>query len=229
MRSPPPTISHVSPWLINLVYPLCRHLILPVYFGKIEIHGRENFPLENPVILAPTHRSRWDALILGYALGRDIFGRDLRFMVSANEMKGLQGWLIRHVGGFPIDPQHPSISSLRLGIKLLKASEVLVIFPEGNIFRTEEIQPLQPGLTRLALHTQCKYPSLDVKIVPIKIRYNPPIPGWGCHVQVHIGSCLQVANYCENLSSPNTEKLKNHLKSALENLCTSRQHYQQSA
>ena len=74
MRSPPPTISHVSPWLINLVYPLCRHLILPVYFGKIEIHGRENFPLENPVILAPTHRSRWDALILGYALGRDIFG-----------------------------------------------------------------------------------------------------------------------------------------------------------
>ena len=78
-------------------------------------------------------------------------------MVSANEMKGLQGWLIRHVGGFPIDPQHPSISSLRLGIKLLKASEVLVIFPEGNIFRTEEIQPLQPGLTRLALHTQCKY------------------------------------------------------------------------
>jgi 1-acyl-sn-glycerol-3-phosphate acyltransferase len=82
-----------------------NYLVLPAFFSKITVTGQENIPLTGGVILAPTHRSRWDALILPYAVGRLVSGRDLRFMVSANEMKGVQGWFIRRLG---VSRQHRS-------------------------------------------------------------------------------------------------------------------------
>ena len=73
------------------MYLLGRHALLPLYFRQIEVIGREHLPLSGPVLLAPTHRSRWDALMIPYAAGRDITGRDLRFLVSEDEMRGVQG------------------------------------------------------------------------------------------------------------------------------------------
>lgn len=212
------TTSHVSPWLVRLVYPLGRHLVLPFYFGKIEVKGRENLPKDNPVIFAPTHRSRWDALMLAYAAGRDITGRDLQFMVSVNEMKGVQGWFIRRLGGFPLDPKHPGISSLRHGIELLEQKKVLVIFPEGDIFRTEEIQPLEPGLARMALHAETDQPNLGIKVVPIRIHYSQPVPHKGCDVDIHIGSPLSVADYCHKPVKGCAKDISNDLRQALQNL-----------
>ncbi|MEO1802517.1 MAG: 1-acyl-sn-glycerol-3-phosphate acyltransferase, partial [Cyanobacteria bacterium J06629_2] len=69
--------SRVSPWLARIIYPLGCHLVIPSFFGKVEITGQENIPLQEPTIVAPTHRSRWDALIVPYALGRTVSGRDL--------------------------------------------------------------------------------------------------------------------------------------------------------
>jgi len=212
------TTSHVSPWLVRLVYPLGRHLVLPFYFGKIEVRGRENLPKDNPVIFAPTHRSRWDALMLAYAAGRDITGRDLQFMVSIDEMKGVQGWFIRRLGGFSVDPKHPGISSLRHGIELLEEGKVLVIFPEGNIFRTEEIQPLEPGLARIALHAETDQPGLGIKIVPIQIHYSQPVPHKGCDVDIHIGSPLSVADYCHKPVKGCAGKIRGDLRQALQDI-----------
>ena len=136
--------SHVSPWMARIVYPIGCHLIIPLYFGKIEIVGQENIPLEEPVIIAPTHRSRWDAFIVPYAVGRNVSGRDLQFMVSANEVKGLQGWVIRRMGGFPVDTDRPRLDSLRHSIELLKLNrEMLTIFPEGGIFHDDSHSSLK--------------------------------------------------------------------------------------
>ena len=102
--SPPhkrePVSSKVSPWLARLIYPLGCYVVLPVYFGRITVSGQENIPRTGPVIVAPTHRSRWDALIVPYAVGRLASGRDLHFMVSANETRGVQGWFISRMGDF---------------------------------------------------------------------------------------------------------------------------------
>ena len=82
--------SRVSPWLTSLFYPLGHYIVLPLYFGKIEITGQEHLPKDGPAILAPTHRSRWDALMMPYSTGQMVTGRDLRFMVTADEVKGVQ-------------------------------------------------------------------------------------------------------------------------------------------
>jgi len=187
--------SRVSPWLTSLLYPLGHYVVLPFHFGKIEITGQEHLPKDGPVILAPTHRSRWDALMMPYSTGQKVTGRDLRFMVTADEVKGLQGWFIRHLGGFAVDLKHPAIGSLRYGVELLLDKEMLVIFPEGGIFQDGEVHPIKPGLARLAMQAELSKPGLGVKIVPMSIRYRPRIPQWGAQVKIAIGSPISVADY----------------------------------
>lgn len=211
--------SHVSPWLAPLVYTLGRYLVLPLYFGRIEIAGQENLPTTGPVILAPTHRAWWDSILLAYATGRLVTGRDLRFMVSINEVnKGIQGWFIRRLGGFPIDPERPAIAPLRHGVELLQQGEMVVIFPEGNYFRDGSVHPLKPGLARLALSAESSHPGLGVKIVPISIRYSQAFPRWGCDVNIRIGYPLRVAEYSTGSVKQNAKQLTADLEAALKDM-----------
>ena len=186
--------SRISPWLTPIAYGLGCWLVLPSFF-QIEVTGQENLPKQGAVILAPTHRARWDSLLIPYATGRFVTGRDLRFMVTADEMKGLQGWVIQRLGGFPVNPRNPAIASLRYGVEVLQNGEMLVIYPEGNIFRDCQLQPLKPGLARLALQAESNRPELGLKIVPIHLRYGQPLPKWGCKVKIQIGKPLEVAAY----------------------------------
>ena len=193
--------SHISPWLTPVVYPLLRYGVIPGFFGSVSITGQQYLPKTGPVILAPTHRSRWDALLVPYATGRHVSGRDLRFMVSADEMTGLQGWFIRRLGGFPMNPRQPAITSLRFGIDMLKNSEMIVIFPEGAIFRDHRLHRLRPGLARLALQVEDADPLLGVQVVPIDLNYSDPFPSWGTTVNVSIGCPLKVKDYYQSSES----------------------------
>lgn len=210
--------SRVSPWLSALAYPLGSRIVLPAYFDKLSIIGQENIPLEGPVILAPTHRSRWDALVVPHVSGRRVTGRYLRFMVTSDEVKGLQGWFIRRLGGFPVNPRQPGITSLRYGLELLLAGEMLVIFPEGGIFQDGQLHPLKPGLARLAVQAESAKPDLGLKIVPIHLQYSELVPRWGCKAHVRIGTPLEVSAYMHQTPKTDAKKLTADLQTALERL-----------
>lgn len=207
--------SHVSAWLAPILYFLGRWFVLPFYFGRIRVTGQRYLPTSGPVLIAPTHRSRWDAFMVPYAAGRLVTGRDLRFMVSADEMLGIQGWFIRRFGGFPVDTTRPAIASLRHGIELLQAGETLVIFPEGNIFRQDEIQPLKPGLARMAIQAETDHLNLGIQLVPMTIHYSHQVPHWGCHVDIKIGSPLQISKYCNGSIKQAAQELTQDLQTAL--------------
>lgn len=210
--------SAIAPWLLKLAYPLGRFGLFPFYFAGVQIWGQEHLPKTGPVILAPTHRSRWDALMMPYATGHHVTGRHLRFMVSANEVTGVQGWFIRRMGGFPINTDRPAIASLRHGVELLEAGEMVVIFPEGNIYRESEVQPLKPGLARLALQAEASTPHLGVKIVPISIQYNKPLVPWRSRAQVHIGPAIPVADYMTGRPKQDSKGLTTALQTAMNRL-----------
>lgn len=213
-----PIDSCLSPWLVKLAYPLACRVVLPFYFGEIRVTGQENLPLDGPVILAPTHRSRWDALLVGYAAGRWATQRDLRFMVTANEVSGIQGWFIRRLGGFPVDPLQPAIASLRYGVEILQNREMLVIFPEGGIFKDGVVHPLKPGLARLALQAEALTPGLGVKIVPLTLHYGNPNVPWRCGATIRIGAPLTVADYAQSTPKENARLLTGDLSKVLNGL-----------
>lgn len=221
-----PTTSRCSPVLTPLAYFLGQRFVLPLYFGKISVSGQEYLPAGGPVILAPTHRARWDSLVLPAVAGRPVTGRDLRFMVTADEVKGLQGWFIRRLGGFSVNVRRPTISSLRHGIDLLLDQAMLVIYPEGGIFRDQKVHRLKPGLARLAVQAEAIRPSLGVHIVPVSLHYDSAFPTWRSRVHVAIGRPLAVADYLgDNLTAEalknNAKQLTCDLQTALVNLAES--------
>lgn len=204
--------SRLSPWLAPLMYGLGEKIVLPAYFSHIEVVGQENIPTRGPVVLAPTHQSRWDPLLVGL-LGKRA-RRYLRFMVTADECMGLQGWFIRRLGGFPVHVRKPSVKSLRHGVQLLHEKEMLVIYPEGNIYR-DRINPLKPGLSRIALRAERSHPNLDVKIIPISLEYSDECPKWRGSAKVRVGEAMSVSDYkagtCKLQSKRLTEDLQTKL------------------
>jgi 1-acyl-sn-glycerol-3-phosphate acyltransferase len=154
---------------------LTQDLTLPLWFRAIAVEGLERVPRQGPLLLAPTHRARWDGLLLPHAAGRRATGRDCHFMVTIDEMEGLQGWFLRRLGCFAVNQLRPSLASLRHAVELLEAGEQLVVFPEGRIRRHgEEPIRLQQGLARLAALALSR--GVPVPVVPVGIAYGHPRP-----------------------------------------------------
>lgn len=210
-----PVKSGVAPWLAPFLYFFGYYFVMPLFFRELTIIGRENIPKTGSVILAPTHRSRWDAMVTPYAVGRIATSRDPRYMVSIDEMQGLQGWFIGHMGGFPVDTKNPGSSVFRHCVEMLSQEEMLVIFPEGNIFRHQRVNPIKPGLARIALQVENTHPKLETKIIPISIRYSQTCPKWRCAVQVCIGEAIAVADYAQGSSKSAAQKLTSDLEEKL--------------
>ncbi len=147
-----------------------QDLVLSNYFRERIVLGINNLPLKGAVLLAPTHRARWDGLMLTMAAGRRVTGRDCRFMVTGTEMKGLQGWFLQRLGCFPVDQLRPSLTSLRFAVDLMVDRQQLVVFPEGRINRSEKPIRLKQGLSRLTQLADGK--GVDVQVVPVGLGYS---------------------------------------------------------
>jgi 1-acyl-sn-glycerol-3-phosphate acyltransferase len=220
LKSSPQIRSGVSPWLSKLIYPLGQYLVLPGYFREIEAIGTEYLPHTGAVILAPTHRSRWDSLLIAYVVGPYVTGRSSHIMVTANEMKGIQGWFIRRLGGFEIDPNKPGIGSIRHSVELLHQGEMLTIYPEGNLIYDGTLHPLKKGLTRIAMQAVALKPDLELKIIPISLKYEHPVPKFRDRVSIQLGQPLQVQDYQQLSSKTGAEKLHQDLTRSLEQITT---------
>ncbi|MFN4279147.1 hypothetical protein [Thermosynechococcus sp.] len=53
---------------------------------SLEVQGQAQVPKSGSVILASTHRSRWEALIIPYVSGRRLSRRDLYYIFCHDEM-----------------------------------------------------------------------------------------------------------------------------------------------
>jgi 1-acyl-sn-glycerol-3-phosphate acyltransferase len=208
----------ISRWLTKIIYPLGQYLVLPGYFREIEVIGAEHIPRAGATILAPTHRSRWDPILIPYVFGPYVTGRDVRFMVSIDEMQGLQGWFTRRLGGFAIDTNKPGIASIRNSVDLLHDDAMLTIFPEGNIFRDGALHPLKKGLARIAMQAESLKSGLDLQVIPVNFNYERPEPRFRDRVSIQIGAPLAVKTYQQFSTKTGAEKLHQDLTHSLEDL-----------
>jgi 1-acyl-sn-glycerol-3-phosphate acyltransferase len=212
--------SVISPWLADLAYGLNQRYLLPTYFDRITVTGREHVPQSGAVIFAPTHRSRWDGLLVPYAVGALGRGRYPRYMVTIDEMQGLQGWFIRQMGGFAVNTRSPGIASLRYGIDLLHQAQPLVIFPEGGQLlenRRAGVNRLHPGLARIAIKAAMSQPQCAITIVPMAMNYRDP-RFRRRDVDIQIGAPLHVRDYLDVQAKSSARRLTQDLSVALRRL-----------
>ena len=171
-----------------------QDIVLKLFFSKKKIINNGFYlPANSSVILAPTHRSRWDGLILTMAMGRRVTRKDCRFMVTKSEMSGIQGWFLKRLGCFSINQLSPSLSALRYAIDLIEKGEQLVIFPEGKINKYGKRLVLKGGLYRLACLATKKTDSII--IVPIGIAYSKVSPEFRSKFCLSLGKPIFIHDY----------------------------------
>ena len=173
-----------------------QDIILRIFFKETKII-KNNFSISNnsSVILAPTHRSRWDGLILTMAMGRRVTKKDCRFMVTNSEIKGIQGLFLKRLGCFSIDQISPSFSILRYAVNLIVEKRQLVVFPEGRINKYGKKIDLKEGLFRLARLATKKTSSIT--IIPIGIAYSEVNPKFRSKVSLCFGEPLVINEHID--------------------------------
>ena len=171
-----------------------QDLVLKFFFSKRKIiNNKFSIPNNTSIILAPTHRSRWDGIILTMAMGRRVTKKDCRFMVTKSEMIGIQGWFLKRLGCFSINQLSPSTSTLRYAIDLIEKGEQLVVFPEGKINKYGKKLVLKEGLYRLARLATKKTDSIT--IIPIGIAYSNVSPKFRDQFCLSFGQPILIDDY----------------------------------
>ena len=197
----------INPILGPIAMFITQDIVMKIFFKERNIiNNKFPIPKNSSVILAPTHRSRWDGLILTMAMGRRVTKKDCRFMVTKSEMKGIQGWFLKRLGCFPINQISPSLSVLRYAVDLIAKKRQLVVFPEGKINKYGKKIVLKEGLFRLAKLATTK--TNFITILPIGIAYSKVSPNFRSKVSLCFGEPLIINDHI-NMSINEFNKILN--------------------
>lgn len=203
----------INPTLGNIAMFITQDIVMNLFFREKKIINHNySIPKNSSLIIAPTHRSRWDGLILTMALGRRITKKDCRFMVTNAEMRGVQGWFLKRLGCFPINQISPSLSALRYAVDLIIKKRQLVIFPEGRINKCRKKFVLKEGLFRLAILATKKTSSIT--IIPVGIAYSEVTPKFGSKVSLCFGEPLIINKNIDLSINEFNEKLYEKMTNA---------------
>ncbi|MDQ6695362.1 MAG: 1-acyl-sn-glycerol-3-phosphate acyltransferase [Chloroflexota bacterium] len=127
--------------VIRLFFTLVLHTIWP-----LKVKGARYVPRQGAAIVVANHLSYIDPFVIGYSANR------LVSYMGKKELFGMPfvGFLLRRVGGFPVDRSRPDAASMKVAMTVLKDGELLGLFPEGTRGETGEMQELRSGAARLA-------------------------------------------------------------------------------
>jgi len=148
--------------LVYFIIKAAARIFLAPFF-EIRVIGQENLPERGAFILLPKHQRWEDIPLLGLASPVPLY------YVAKNELflNRLSNWLMRSLGGIPLDRRRPmgSRSSIKTVVGLLKEGAGVVVFPEGTYYRNC-VGSGHVGLIRL-IHSR-----IEVPFVPVGIRYS---------------------------------------------------------
>jgi 1-acyl-sn-glycerol-3-phosphate acyltransferase len=145
------------------------------------VEGEDFVPRSGALVVACNHVSYWDPPVLGAW-----FPRTIHFMAKRELF---DNWffnrLITAVHAFPVERESADVGAIRRALHILKAGEVIGIFPEGRRNASGAAQA-RNGAVLLAATARCP-------IVPVAlVGTNLAVKRWrGSHVKVRIGEPLR--------------------------------------
>lgn len=125
----------------------------PVYIGL------ENIPNSDSFILAGNHTSYLDPILVASTTKKCV-----HFFAKDSLYKGYKKLIFKHLGIIPVDRTKKDKNALNLGIKYLNDNNVVGIFPEGTINKTDDlIMKFKIGAVKMSKET-------GKQIVPFAIK-----------------------------------------------------------
>ena len=121
-------------------YQLSKLLAKTLFDFKV-VH-RERIIEEGGVILAMNHQSYLDPPLAGIACRREIHYLARKTLLEWPVL----GPIFPKLRVIPVNQERADMSALKTVIKLIRAGECTVVFPEGARTLDGELQPAQPGL-----------------------------------------------------------------------------------
>ena len=142
---------------------------------RTHVLHRERMINEGPVILASNHQSYLDPPIVGNTSDRAIFFLARKTLL---DVPGL-GWLLPKLNVVPVDQEGTDRSALKALIRLLRAGQGVLVFPEGSRTLDGNLQPALPGLGLVIAKTLAP-------VVPIRIfGAHEALPRGGGRLRFH--------------------------------------------
>lgn len=129
---------------MNPYYWFCYNLIKLVgrTFFRLRVVHRERMINHGPVILASNHESYLDPPLVGSVPDRAIY-----FLARKSLLAGpFFGWLLPKLNVIPVDQEGNDRSALKALIRILRAGEGTLVFPEGERTADGRLRPALPGL-----------------------------------------------------------------------------------
>ena len=137
-------------------YQLSRFLARTLFDFQV-VHG-DRILEQGGVILAMNHESYLDPPLVGIACQREIYYLARKTLLDVP----LLGSMLPHLNVIPVDQEKADMSALKTVIKVVRAGQATVIFPEGKRTLDGRIQGAQPGLGLVIAKTQAP-------VVPMRI------------------------------------------------------------
>ena len=160
------------------------HSLCRLYFG-LELRGTEHIPSDGALIIVPNHQTYADPPLVTIPVRRAV-----HYMAWAKLFSvPVFGRFIRLLRAFPVELEMSDSRAVREAARLLRAGEVLMIFPEAGRTIDGSLQPFKLGAFRLAVAHATPILPVSIaggfeswplgKTLPrpgrITITYHPPI------------------------------------------------------
>jgi 1-acyl-sn-glycerol-3-phosphate acyltransferase len=133
---------------ITRTYRVALRLCSPIVrrWGRLDVEGLENVPLEGPLLITANHDSYWDPVVVGLAAIRR---RQIRALSKSSlwKVKGMN-LVLDGMGQIPIVRGTGDADALQRAIDELRGGACIGIFPEGTRSLGRKLRP-RSGLGRL--------------------------------------------------------------------------------
>jgi 1-acyl-sn-glycerol-3-phosphate acyltransferase len=145
---------------MGLVYQTFYHLSRAIghcCFGY-RVIGAEKIPQNGGLILAMNHQSFLDPPLAGIASDREVFYLARKTLMDIPVL----GSILPHLNVIPYDQEGSDMSAIKSVIRVVRAGEAAVIFPEGTRSPDGSLLPVQHGVGMIVAKTMAP-------VIPMRI------------------------------------------------------------
>ena len=155
-----------------------------IIFHRLKIEGRENIPMDEPVIFCGNHRTFLDPVLIKVTAKRNC-----HFLAKGtlykNKFFAFLGWVFETI---PVLRDSKDINAIKQSLRYLKNGECIALFPEGTRNGLAKGEKVKDGAAFFALRT-------GAKIVPVGISGKT---GPFSKAIIRYGKPLDYSNYDKN-------------------------------